>query len=908
MPEKLILIVEDEGIVARDLQNKLAGFAYRSVLSNSGETAVELTREEQPDAILMDVHLKGGMDGIQTADIINSEFEIPIIFLTSYTDDETLKRLQGVRSAGYIVKPVQERELNAIIQMALHKHEIEKKLKASEQRYLDLFENAPDMYFSVDSGAKVLNVNKTGADYLGYKKDELIGKSVWKVVFEDDLERVRKQIDQIFRKKTKHSELEFRKIRKDRSVLWVQERIHLILDRHNEPVEMLIMCRDITRSRQIQHELEESERRFATFMENVPGAVFIKNEDSEFLFANKYMREVSSEEEIVGKTPMDIFLEEHAKKDIEEDRKVLREGKFEGISKGRDKSGNTNYYRILKFILKRDKKAPLIGGMALDISPQIMAQKALELNEERLRLAVESANAGTWDRNFDTGEIYLSPYLKEIFEIEDRDIIDVDYFWEHVVYENDKDKAFGTIEKHIKGHSQSYEIEYRIRLKSGEFAWLQERGRVVERDQESRPKRMTGVVMDVTARKNLEKGLLLAKREAEEANHAKSEFLANMSHEIRTPMNNIIGMTDLTIETTHLDDEQKEYLEIIRSSSEHLLKIINDILNLSKIEAGKVSFEKKPFNLKEAIEEVILSIKPQAIKSNLKIEYNIGEKLPEEVVGDQVHLKQILYNLVGNAMKFTEEGGCLISVRKISKRERETNKLELQFTVEDTGVGVPTKMQDSIFDVFSQAHLSSIRKFGGTGLGLSITKKLLEKLGGRIWLTSEENVGSTFYFIIPFEEVNPDIDYDEKVSEVEEHPRESKQKEGGLKFLIAEDNDLNQKLILRLLGNRGHQTVVAENGLDTLSALRNEHFDAIFMDIQMPELDGVETTQLIRNDKSGDFDPQIPIVAVTAYAFEEDKHKFFEAGMNEFIPKPINSRRLDEVLDSLIDLIKSHPA
>jgi CheY-like chemotaxis protein len=359
-------------------------------------------------------------------------------------------------------------------------------------------------------------------------------------------------------------------------------------------------------------------------------------------------------------------------------------------------------------------------------------------------------------------------------------------------------------------------------------------------------------------------------------------------------MNTIIGMLSLVSETI-LDEEQTEYIELVKSASDHLLSIINDILDLSKIEAGKIRFSKKEFSFKYIIKEVIESFKKTAENKNNILNYTINSKIPSTLIGDSIHLKQILYNLIGNALKFTHNGECSLN---IDIQLINNDFCEVLFNVKDNGIGIPKDKLNTIFESFSQAHSSTKRKFEGTGLGLAISQRLVEKMGGKIWVESRENQGAEFYFTIKFDlkkEMDNSIQEQGKLNlSIPVSGADS------LNVLIAEDNFLNQKLISKLVQNRGHKYTLTENGKECIEALKKDTYDLILMDIQMPEMDGIEATKFIRSDKSGVFNSKIPIIAVTAYAFIEDRERCFDAGMNDFIPKPINNDKLTDVFQKVI--------
>ncbi len=415
-------------------------------------------------------------------------------------------------------------------------------------------------------------------------------------------------------------------------------------------------------------------------------------------------------------------------------------------------------------------------------------------------------------------------------------------------------------------------------------------------------------MIDVTRLKSAERQLREAKEKAEAATVAKSLFLANMSHEIRTPMNAIMGMTDIML-GSELNEDQKGYIQTIRTASETLLKIINDILDLSKIESGKMVLECTPFNLEGLVDETMSIFWNQANKKGLNFYKKIDDDVPVNLKGDPLRLRQVIFNLLSNAIKFTEKGEVSLTVKKvreqgsgryhIAQADRVNNKVMLLFSVRDTGIGIPYALQERVFDSFTQADSTITRRYGGTGLGLTICKEIVRLMKGAIWVESEYGKGSSFYFTALFGiEDKPSV-ITEPLQDETSKPKPLSMA-GKIRILVAEDDRLNQKVISMMLSKHGIDYMIVENGKQVIEELEKAHYDLILMDVQMPEMDGLEATRVIRTSSSGLFDPKIPIVAATAFAMKEDMQRCIEAGMDDYISKPIKAERLVEVIDRVL--------
>jgi signal transduction histidine kinase/DNA-binding response OmpR family regulator len=391
------------------------------------------------------------------------------------------------------------------------------------------------------------------------------------------------------------------------------------------------------------------------------------------------------------------------------------------------------------------------------------------------------------------------------------------------------------------------------------------------------------VFMESSIRNNIQQALH-EKEIAVKASQAKSEFLATMSHEIRTPMNGVLGMTELVLET-EISSEQRRFMEMIKSSGFGLLDIINDILDFSKIEAGKLQIDNHPLQLQELIKHLVTSLSPLAKKKGLQLNYNLPQEMNTWVLGDRIRLRQILTNLISNAIKFTQQGEVLVSAVIF---EQSATALSLQIRVQDTGIGIAPENQNRIFESFSQADSSTTRNYGGTGLGLAISKQLIEMMGGSIGFSSELAHGTTFWFDLKLKPTEQTLSDDAlPVSTIQKQPVALQGK-----ILLVEDHPVNQEFAVQILSGLGVELDVAGNGVKALKRLQEQHYDLVLMDCQMPVMDGYRATALIRQKEQENGSPRLPIIALTANAMLEDRQRCISAGMDDYLSKPFNKAQI----------------
>lgn len=507
-------------------------------------------------------------------------------------------------------------------------------------------------------------------------------------------------------------------------------------------------------------------------------------------------------------------------------------------------------------------------------------------SKQRLELALKAGGIGMWELNLENGAFYRDDQIYTMYGVSRDSIADSFKSWSHLFHPNDLQRISTELQTAINT-GQDFDTTFRIIRSDGAIRHQRAMARVIH-DSNRKATSVTGVAWDTTEQVVRQESLQEAKEKAEEASRAKSDFLANMSHEIRTPLNGIFGMISL-LKDSNLSKAQLGMIHTVESCSEGLLTVLNDVLDLSRIEARRLQIESMPFDIHQALQTVVKLLLPQASQKGLPLHFKYDVVVPRIVWGDAARFKQILLNLISNAIKFTEKGEVHFN---IAGQNLDSQHFQYAIEVRDTGIGISRDNQKKLFQAFSQADSSISRRFGGTGLGLTISASLAEMMGGQLQMESTLGQGSTFRLLLPLT-----IAFESPIlTASDEQGTQDNWALPGQPILVVEDNKINQIVVTSLLSKMGFTDVdVAEDGLMALQQLELKDYTLIFMDMQMPGMDGLTTTRRIRER----FKRPLTIVAMTANAFDDDRRQCLEAGMDDFLAKPFNRQDLQRILRHL---------
>ncbi|TDG10218.1 PAS domain S-box protein [Paraburkholderia guartelaensis] len=897
-----ILIVEDDRIVARDIAQQLSRSGYRVVGSAvSGEEAVALVSQAQnglmPELVLMDVRLEGKLDGIDAARRIRELCDVPIVFLTAYADDETVQRATQAEPFGYVLKPFDDIQLRTVVEMALYKYRAERRLRESEQRYAVTLSSIGDGVIATDAAGLVTFVNPAGEALIGWRRDEAAGRSLAGVFrLLDELTRapIADPMAAVLRN-DRESGLPARAIllTPSGSEIPVESTGTPMTDERGETIGVVIVFRDVTQKRRAEEAeiLRETNARLemAMYGSNV-GVWEIDMPEGDYKrgfarFSNIYewLGFGTPQARLDYEAYMGVLHPDHRASTDRAMETFLADshGIFEIENRLRHRDG-TDRWVLVRGTARHDASGKPVRfvGSIVDITQLKQTEQALRASEARFRGTFENAAVGVAHCDLDGRFLRVNQRACEIVGRE-RDALQHMrlHALVHAAYREASEEKFRLL---TAGKIAHYSEEVPLVNAEDALNWVS-LSLALQHGTSSEPSHVIAIIQDISARKALEETVRVAKEAAESANRAKDQFLANISHELRTPLNGILGYAQMLLRDSGLDARQQAGVGVIEQSGHHLLTLINDILDFTRLGAGKLELQVTEVSLGAFLETIAEIVGVRAQQKNLVLNYVPALDLPAVVCVDERRLRQVLLNLLANAVKFTDRGEIRLSVRP-----GEAGRL--RFDVHDTGVGISADRLEAIFQPFEQAG-DHMRRTGGAGLGLAISRQLVRMMGGEIYVRSTVGEGSTFWFELAAPASTSE--FDAHATNLERGTLDGT----GRRILLVDDVAANRRLLADVLERTGFEVIESADGRDALEKIASNQPDLMILDTVMPVMGGIEVLRSLR--RSVDF-AAMPVIVVSADASEQNARANIEAGASLFLDKPID---LDLLLQSIAGLL-----
>ena len=768
----------------------------------------------------------------------------------------------------------------------------QKALEESENKLRRMIDSSLDAVVSADDAGLAIEWNTQAEKMFGYTRQEVLGKPLRDIfipkrhwhLFQNALDDyISTTNESIINRR-----YEIKCIRKNEEEFLAELSITSDI---NEKNRLFVgFLRDITEQRKAKKEVEGARNRMENLISNLQTGILLEDNFGQIALVNQSFCDIFS----ISAKPNQLIGVDCSQ--AAEQSKHLFQDPVEFITSNeralKNKSPIENEVLVMASgrVLERNF-IPLFSGEVYDgqlwqyrdITERQNTEQAIRESEEKYRGVLENMDLGLLEVDLKDNILHANNAYCQMLGYTPEELIGKNA-GETFLPEHSRKVIKKRLEERKEGQSSVYELQ--MQRKDGILIWGLISGAPI-RNAQGTVIGSIGIQFDMTDRKKLETELAEAKQVADRARLAERQFLTHMSHEIRTPINVVIGMTHL-LEETRPDIVQKDYLKSLRFSADSLLGIIDNILDLSKIDAGEIEFEQKPFDLNYLVKSLLQTFRFKIGRKELQIFDNQDSRIKNLIVGDPTRINQILTNILGNALKFTEKGEISLSTKLLSKS---AGQYHIEFRIHDTGIGIAKDKHDTIFEYFKQANVQINRKFGGTGLGLTIVKQLIEMMGGSIRVESQLGLGADFIFNLSFGDAGIPV-FEQKMPSETTGPKSQKLPKG-LRFLVVEDNILNQKLICKTIQSWEGSFEVAKNGLEALEKTAKSRFDVILMDIHMPELDGFETSIAIRMSAQNP-NKNAPIIALTAAAMSDDKRRALDSGMNAFLTKPISPKVLQE--------------
>ncbi|MDD3354591.1 MASE3 domain-containing protein [Zoogloea sp.] len=784
---------------------------------------------------------------------------------------------------------------------------------ARERGYLQsLLETIPDLVWLKGPDGIYLSCNKAFERFFGASAGTIVGKT--------DYDFVPRELADDFRRNDKIAMTQGRSTINEEALTFAADGYQgdfettktPMRDARGRVIGVLGISHDITARKALERELRDKDAQFRLAIESSPDGFWVMDLADRILTVNDAYCRISGfkREELLGQRVHHIDVHEQHSVVVARLQRLPAAGfdRFETQHRARDgrlwpvevlasfdPSAGGRIFAFIRDITERRRAEAELSGRQVRLEALVAERTAalsammaqVSASEERYKFALEATRDGIWDWDLRSNKVQLNTAYRTMLGYAPGELGDYDGSQWMAFLHPDEREHIGDMACDKLTSEGGYEMEFRLRCKDGGYKWILSRGKVVERDSDGRPLRAVGTHIDLTVRKALEMELRKAKEAAESAVVAKSAFVANMSHEIRTPMNAIIGLTGLLRRKTS-DPQQADKLNKIVSAGQHLLAIINAILDLSKIEAGKFALEQNPLQIDTIVGNVVAMLFERATQKGLQFSSEL-QALPNDLLGDATRIQQAVLNYATNAIKFTAAGHVTIRVLLL---EADATSALLRFEISDSGIGIAPEVMPRLFSVFEQADSTTTRKYGGTGLGLAITRKLAELMGGEAGAESQPGVGSTFWFTVRL--ARDTAAQNREASVPADNPGQRlKERYAGCRVLVAEDNVINREVAVEILREVGMEVDVAVDGVEAVALVARNEYRVVLMDMQMPNLDGLDATREIRTLPRS---ATLPIIAMTANAFREDRLRCLDAGMNDFVSKPVMPETLYGVL------------
>ena len=774
---------------------------------------------------------------------------------------------------------------------------VEDKLRQSQALYQSIVSASPDAITIFSLSGMVEFVSPAGVTMFGYSTaKEMTGRSILDFISPDETELVVARLQEATRAEVL-APIEYCALKKDGQVFDIEANTEVIRHANGQPIAIISIIRDISERKQVENELRNLNRRFELYLKYIPIPMYVKDADTRAVILSRHFEQMLGKplDELLGKTNEELWPADLAGPMTLDDQRIINE---DTVIKVEETFGGRHYHS-LKFPIKEPGQPPMLGGYTIDITELKQTEAALRESESRMRQITSSMRQAVWLRDTQTLEIlYVNRAYEEIWGRTCESFYADPTSFVKSIYSEDRERVLQAIQKQYQGIF--FNEEYRITRPDGSLRWIWGRTFPI-RTETGELYRILAVAEDITERKQMEEALLQTKNAAEVANRAKSAFLANMSHELRTPLNAILGFAQLMARSPSLPREHGDNLDIIITSGEHLLTLINQVLDLSKIEAGQMNLDEKDFDLYRLLNDLEGMFQLRAANKGLRLIFDRLSSVPQYICTDQVKLRQVLMNLLSNALKFTQQGRVVVRVRvaegesagaeQISSLSHPSSTFQLHFDVEDTGPGIGPEELDTLFEAFTQTKTGRQAQ-EGTGLGLAISQKFAQLMGGEITVASKIGQGTMFSFDIwvkPCETAQM-VKRAAKKQVVGLEPGQP-----GYRLLIVDDKVGNRRLLFELLAPLGFELREAENGQQAIEIWESWQPHLIWMELRLPAIDGYEATKRIKaqsqNRTSG-----TAIIAITASSFQEERAKVVQADFDDFVCKPFRSADIFEML------------